>query len=242
MTILATPSTSVTAAGMTALQLAQKLWQKCRRNGSITSILNQTGERKDFVDHILWAWMEIQTAHQDWLFMRRSTSFVTVAGQALYTTVECGIVAGAFGRWIPQSFRSYLTAVGTAGELLMAYEPSYDCWRDTYLLGGNRATRSQPMIAAIAPDKGLALGPVPAAGHTVTADYYKAPVFLSSNNELPELPANHNPMIIVYKAMLEFGVEAGAPEFYAHSERQYPLMMQRLTADQLPEVTVHIGW
>lgn len=226
--------------GMTYLQLVAELWAECRKNGAPpTDVLDQTGERADFCRWIARAWVSIQTMRQDWLWMRRSTSFATVDGQAEYTPLECGIAPGTLGRWIPESFRVYPTASTNLGEIELAWEPDYDTWRRTYLFSGSRAVRTMPLVAAPVPQtQGLALGPIPAGGYTVTADYYKAPVFLSFADEVPELPPNHDPMIIVHKALCAYAVPHARGEAYADSKEQLHLMLQRLMSDQLPKMTV----
>lgn len=226
--------------GMTYLQLVEELWSQCRKNGAApTAVHDQTGERADFVRWIARAWVTIQTMRQDWKWMRKSTTFVTVNGQHEYTPVQCGILAGGFGKWIPESFRVYPTAVGPTGEIELHWEPDYDEWRRTYLYSGNRDVRSQPIVAAPVPQtQGLALGPIPSGIWTITADYYKAPVLLSSANEIPDLPPNHDPMMIVHKALCTYAVSHARPEVYAESKEQLQLMLQRLLSDQAPRMTV----
>lgn len=238
--IITTPSGLAGTLGMDYLQLVEELWTMCRKNGPPPiAVIDQTGEKADFCRWIARAWVNIQTMRQNWLWMRKSTSFVTVAGQSEYTTVQCGILAGGFGKWIPESLRVYLTSVGPVGEIPLEWEPDYDCWRDSYFYSGTRNVRTMPLVAAPVPSThGLALGPVPAAGYTITADYYKAPVLLSSANELPDLPPMHDPLIIVHKALCTYAVAHAKPEVYADSKEQLQLMVQRLMSDQLPRMTV----
>lgn len=221
---------------MTYLQLVQALWRECRKHGvAPTSVVNQTGEAGDFCHWIARAWVTIQTMRKDWLFMRKSASWVTADGQAEYTPVQCGIEQHRFGRWLPHTFRVYLTSAGNVGEIPLSYLDDYDCWRDTYLMSGNRNVRTQPHVFAIVPqNKAVALGPIPAAGYTITGDYIKAPVLLSETDEKPDLPAEQDPMIIVYQALVSYARAEAAPDVYADAKQELKLRVQRLMTDQLP--------
>lgn len=231
------PGLTPTLLRMTCLELVQRLWEECDKSGAPPSDIGEaTGEHRQFFNMILTAWIDIQTAHSNWAFMRRSASWTTFDGQYEYTPLQCGITDGTFSRWIPKTFRVYLTSVGNVGELNMGWVDDYDAWRDTYIINGNRSVRTQPHVAVIGPNQSVFVGPIPAAGYTLTGDYYKAAVKLSQNTERPELPDNHDPMIIVYRAMKSFGRRKMAPEIYDDAVSEYKLRMQRLVMDQLPMV------
>ena len=163
---------------------------------------------------------------------------MTVDGQANYTPVQCGITANTFGRWDLHSFRSYLTAGGTNGEIYM-HKLDYDDYRDAYLFGSMRTVRAYPLYVTEFPDYSLGLGPVPPVGYTVLGDYYAAPKDLSDDAEVPALPTQHNLMIIVWKALSEFGYFDAAPEAIQRGEREYKRLLSRLQRDQLP--TMRMG-
>lgn len=223
---------------MTYLQLCQRLRQECGVSGTGPStVTGQTGEMKRLVDWIAEAWMEIQEAHEDWKFQRLSASWTTTLGQAIYTTAQCGITAGTFARWIPGEFRQYLTASGTDTEMHLG-EMSYERWRGTYQFGPNRGVNSTPMVVAITPADSIALGPYPLAGYTITGDYYRSSVLLAADSDVPALPTRHNPMMIVYRAMMMYGIYEAAPEVFAMGKSEFDTRMARLERDQLPEMGV----
>jgi len=177
------------------------------------------------------SWLHVQRKRQDWHFMRKSTSFVTVSGQAIYTPVEAGIPAGTFGFWNRQTLRSYNTAGGISGEIHMSYEP-FDRWRDIYLFGGTRDVRTQPAVFSInQADHGLALGPVPNSDYTVTADYYEKPVAFVNGTDVPSIPDQYN-MIIVYKTMMKYGAFDNAPEVSTRGAQEYAEVMRSLDSDR----------
>lgn len=223
---------------MTFLQLVQKLRQECGVSGTgpVTTV-NQIGEYKRLVDWIVDAWLEIQGLHPDWKFLRTSTSWTTTLGQYAYTPVQCGIPADTFGSWVRHEMRQYNTAAGLRSELPV-YHMAYDRWRRQYNLGGLRDQLGPPREYAVAPDQSLVLGPAPLAGYTMTGDYYRAPVTLSLNADIPALPPGFNHMIIVYAAKMKYGAHEAAPEVYAEGERAYLPLLSRLEVGQLEEIGI----
>lgn len=223
---------------MTYLQLAQRLRQECGVTGTGPSaVTSQTGEYRRLVDWIATSWFEIQSLHQDWKFLRLSASWTTILGQYSYTPVQCGITADTFGKWIEEEARQYLTATGTASEMPV-WPISYALWRQRYNLGAMRDQRAQPMEFAIAPNDSIVLGPPPLAGYTVTCDYYRSPILLAADADVPALPAKHDPLIIVYCAMMKYGAHESDPSVYANGERNYNRMLSRLELDQLPGISL----
>jgi hypothetical protein len=57
------------------------------------------------------AWLDIQSAHQDWQFLRATCAFPTVQSQALYTPTQAN--AANFGQWDMDTFRNYANPVVT---------------------------------------------------------------------------------------------------------------------------------
>jgi hypothetical protein len=238
MPIIAVPSAP--SAGLsTYLDLVRRLAIECGVTKdaatSIPTIVNATGETGRLAMWVMSAWRDIQALHKNWQFMRRSVSFTTVDGQAEYTPAQAGITALTFGHWNLYTFRNYNTAAGTASEICMdVWE--YERWRDTFQLGAMRSAKSQPTIVTVTPAKSLGLGMIPLAGYTVVGDYYLAPVDLLSDTDVPTLPDWHNPMIIVYRAMLDYGFFESAPEVIQRAELKYKQLLQRLEFDQLQPV------
>jgi hypothetical protein len=216
---------------MNFLQLCQRLRRKTRSsgNGPTTTVGTQIEDYARLIAFINEAWVDLQTIREDWLWMRSSTTFTTTASQALYTITNIGLTD--FGNWKNNSFRNYDTTAGTVSEIMMD-NISYDDWRNTYYLGATRFTQTRPTQFAIAPDFSVALGPVPAAGYTVSAEYCKAPYELVADADTPPLPTQYH-MMIVYRAMMYYGASEGAPEVYQEGEIEYRQMLNRLSMQQL---------
>jgi hypothetical protein len=225
---------------MNFLALCQRLRQECGISGSgPATVVSQTGNLKRIVDWTNTAWMDIQTTHQDWDWMRTSASFTTVTSQATYAlgtgTGQVGVSTATFGKWARDTFRNYVTSVGTRSEVFMDYI-HYDTWRDSYMYGALRNTTTRPLQMTIAPDKSVCLGPPPIAGYTITGDYFTAPYEMSADADIPSLPTQFH-MAIIYRAMMAYGAYESAPEVYQRGELEFGKLMRRMTADRVPEST-----
>lgn len=221
----------------TFLQLVQRTTQKCgiSRGTSISSVVGQAGKALEIVNLVNDAWLDIQGMHRDWGFLRTATSFVTVSGQALYTPTQAG--ATNFGMWDRELFRNYLTATGTAAEVYMSWM-GYESWRDIYQFSSNRTSLSQPYNFTIAPNKSIGLGPVPAAGYTITGDYFTQPIAMSVDADVPTLPTDYYQMAIVYRAMMLYAPSDAATEIYQEGMIEFTKIMSRIEADYLPEIMI----
>lgn len=222
-------------AQRTFLQLAQRLALECQETQTgLVTVVGQTGRLGRICQAIASAWEDIQASHQDWQFMRRSTSWPTVHGQALYTPAQCGVPsAHPVGQWIRHSFRAYKTASGLRSEIRLNYL-EYEVWRDTYLIGAMREATGFPMVVTLAPGNSVGLGLAPTDGYTVIGEYYHAPIVLTQDDDVPGLPPQHDSLIIVYRAMMLYGPHLGAPDLYELGRMEYLVRLDRLKSDQLP--------
>jgi len=220
---------------MNYLSLVKRLARECGVANQPTSVVGQTGEAQRLCDWVADAWTDIQTAHQDWEWMRTTAAFETIEGQAVYTPLECGIAEGTFGLWARDTFRNYDTAAGISSEIEMSYT-HYPDWRASYDLGALKLARTRPIEVSITPAKDIALGPYPAAGYTITGDYYTAPVLLTANADIPSMPEQFH-MAIVWKACMSYGVYEAANEVYQRGETEFAKLMMRMDKAQMTEIT-----
>lgn len=232
--------------GTSFLGLVQRAIRECGATGTtIATMVGATGEPQRFGDWINQAWLELQTKHDDWPWMRSSVlvgggvSFPTVAGQGSYAlgtaSGTVGISSDTFGKWDRYSFRNNPTGVST-GEIYM--EPiDYDVWRDGYMYGAQRNARSRPTVLAVGPSQEICLGPMPADGWTVTGDYYRAPVAMAADDDIPLGLPSQFVMLIVYQAMVYYGEYEAAPEVVTRGQSGYGKMVRELEALRFREIT-----
>jgi hypothetical protein len=213
------------------LQICQRTARECGVNSiNFTTTVGLTGEARRVVDWVDTAYMQLQGMRQDWDWMRASTTFVTVAGQAEYTTAQANTTN--FGSWKKESFRGYLTATGQSSEFYLPW-CDYEYWRDVYQFGSARTSTSQPVEFTITPAKSIGLGPVPLVGYTIEGDYFTCPVEMSSDSDTPSLPTHYH-MAIVWLATMLYGEHEAASETFQKGQRNYDPLIRRMEKDRLP--------
>jgi len=221
---------------LTYLQLCQRAAIECDISGpGPVTVAGNSGELNRICAWVATALNDIEIAHPDWGWMLKDMSFVTIAGQAEYTTLQCGITAGTFGEWERTRFRNYPTAVGNIGEIPMKWI-TYDGWRDNYSFGATRYVQTRPIDVTVHPNaETLCLGPYPSADYTITGQYFRAPQILTLNGDVPDVPTPFQ-LALVYKAMMYYGAYESAPEVYNRGEAEFNKMMARMDAQRLPDV------
>jgi hypothetical protein len=236
MTIVV-PAAAIFAGGsMTYLDLAKRLRRKCRVSGAgPTALTGQSEEYNRLLEWVNEAYMMILRRHTDWRFMRASATCATVQGQATYDA-SADFALTDFGYWAldysnGDTFRNYVTATGTNSEVFMSVM-EYDAWRDTYQFGALRQTYTRPLVVALAPDNTLACGPVPAAGYTLTGDYYRVPTELVLETDVPLIPTQFQ-MAIVYQGMMLYGASEAAPEVYDDGKNNLDVILRQMEMTQL---------
>lgn len=220
---------------MQYLQLVNRARRECGVSGpdlaTLQSGLSKEGQR--FADWIGQAWTDLQMARADWQWMRTETVFATVLAQGDYTLAQAG--ATDLAEWIPDSFRSYLTATGTPGEQTMEWV-DYTRFRDYYQFSTMRTSPGFPLWLTTKPDHSLAVWPLPNAAYTIRGEYYRAPTALSADADDPAddgLPVRFH-MLLVFMAMQAYAFFAAAPEIEARATSQRNRMMSKLEVWGLP--------
>lgn len=130
-----------------------------------------------------------------------------------------------------------LSFIGLRTEVFMSYL-DYDNWRNAYQYGALRSVRTRPMVLAYAPDKSLALGPIPDAGYTMIGEYYRVPTEMLLDASVPAMPAKFH-MAIVYRAMISYGMFEAATEVVQRGSAETEKWSRRIMFDQMTEIGQH---
>jgi hypothetical protein len=227
---------------MNLLQLVQAAKREAGISGANpVTVQNPVEEVARVVGWVNAAWLDIQTLHNEWEFMRGSFSFNTVAGQGEYTPVQAGVYLPAtptvsnLGSWKKDSFRKYLDSNGSATE---AYLPflEYNTFRNMYLFGAMRTQRTAPATFSVNPGKNLVIGNLPDDVYNINGEYFAMPGAMALDVDTPNMPAQFH-MAIVWKALAHYGMYEAASEAVQKGEREYSRLLSRLEADQLPMIT-----
>ena len=219
---------------MNFLQLINRTRAECGVSGAATPLSTAqglTGESARIANWVNSAWVDVQTAKEDWQWMREPFQFNTVTQQQVYTPTEAG-VAATFGNWKRDSFRCSSVGQNYGDEQLMNYM-EWTTFRNLYQYANMRRTYARPVVVSITPEKNLAFGSIPDQPYVITAEYYRSPTELSADADTPDIPERFQ-LIIVYRAMMVYGGYEAAPEVYQRGETEFKRLMNRLDIDQLP--------
>lgn len=219
---------------MNYLQLVNRTRVECGVSGpTLTTAQGLTGEAARIASWVNSAWVDIQTAKEDWQWMRDAVQFNTATQQQVYTPTQAG-VGSTFGNWKRDSFRCSSVGQNYRDEQLLNYM-EYTTFRNLYIYGNMRTTYARPVVVSIAPggDKSLAFGSIPDQAYVITGEYYKRPTEMSADTDEPSIPSRFH-MIIVYRAMMFYAGYESAAEVYQRGELEFKRLMNRLNIDQLP--------
>lgn len=168
--------------------------------------------------------------------MRQDFSFVINTPTGEYTPAGAagsGAALTDFRFWHPDTFRIYDTAIGSSDEQFLA-KWDYEVFRNTYRYA--QQTPGRPAVFAIRPrDKALMFGPVPEKQYTVSGEYQQKAVTLSVDGDTPAIDDELH-MVIVYEAMLSYGLDQSAAEVIARAQRELRVLIPQLRSQYLPAI------
>ncbi len=225
---------------MTYLEMCQALRQEVSGSGSgPNSVLNQVGELKRLVTWIARADEDVQRKHNNWLFMRSGFTVHTVSGTASYSYSSCtdtttSAAISRFRDWDRDTFKSYLLSAGVGSEIELGFM-GYQDWYSQYNTGIQ--VDSQPIEFSVLPSRSFVLGPAPSDVYVVSGDYWKSVTTMSADSSTPLYPSEYH-MLPVYRAMMSYGVNMGAPEVYQSGKSLYQQMLNQMELTQLPEIEI----
>lgn len=222
---------------MNYLQLVNRTRIECGVSGAnspLNTVLNLTGEASRIANWVNSAWTDIQTAKEDWQWMREPLQFNTVTQQQVYTPTEVG-VASTFANWKRDSFRCSSVGQSFKDEQLMNYM-EYNTFRNLYQYANMRTTYARPVVVSITPpDKNLGFGSIPDQPYVISGEYYVKPVEFVTDTDSPAIGFQDRfHMAIVYRAMMYYAGFEAASEVYQRGELEFKRLMNRIDIDQLP--------
>lgn len=222
----------------TFLELCQRSASEC--GVSLTgpsATTSQTGRLGQIINWVNSAWMDVQTKHDNWRFMRSSFTVNTTSGDGKYIITDCtdtvssaALTVAGFRTWERDTFKIYLVSAGSDTETDLTFI-DYQDWYYRYNTGAQ--SNSYPGYFSIDHDNGILLAPKPNGIYTLRGEYMKAATLLSGDNDEPEMPAEYR-MAIVYRAMMKYGRYAGAAEVFTDGQAEYTRLMREMTRTQRP--------
>lgn len=216
---------------MNYLALANRLRAESSISGTgITTVINQFGEYKKLIDWINMAYVDIQNMHVDWDFLRKDLVFNTIEGVQNYS--KTGIGLSDYGEWSLGSMRCYLAVSGVRWEQHLT-PVAWDDFRDEFLFGSMRSQTGIPHYVTQKPDSSLMFFPTPNDIYTINGEYFRKPHELVLDTDEPLFPDKFH-MVIVYRALMMFAVDANAQELFAIGDRESQRLIAKMEQVLLP--------
>ena len=231
----------------TFLELVQRsVWESHDVSGGPQSVEDNSQTYRRHINWINWAWLDLQKQYPDWKFMFREAEMSWPADASRQTLDELGLgltenanTLATLGQWkTPHVFRAWPTATPGNQPLLdfVTYHRDGGAlgFKEQFLYGTTRTDTGRPQFITIHPDDSLLLHPIPNEAYTVVGEYYRAPVVMVGNGAIPEgLPMAHR-LMLVYKALTEYGGYNAANEVYQKAHHEYKRMLRQLDQVQRP--------
>ena len=169
-------------------EIAQEVYSLSGLQGSLDSVVGQSGIKKVVVDVTRDAWVQIQRASKDWTFRRGITSFSTVADKITYTPSE--VMVGSPNREDDLSYYLFLTR---NGELLTKYPIEY-------LMVNTNENRVPPAWYVVDDSTRNIIMSRPDGVYQIDVMFYKAVQELQLDEDVPYIPEEFH-YVIVDKAL-----------------------------------------
>lgn len=219
---------------------------ECAVSGTMTTVINQTGEFQRIVTWVAQGFQDLQNERQNWDWMRSSqllgggVSFQTIAGQAEYQLGTgpgtVGVDQDSFASWVKQSFRDQTTTSGVQDQYFLGWI-SYDKWRNSYAFGAQQTITTRPVVIAVGPNNSICVGPYPTSTYTLTGDYIRAPAIMAADADTPlDLPLQFQ-IAIVWRACWYYGIYENAPDVMTKGDTRYRQTVRQLANLRVPMIT-----
>lgn len=209
---------------MTYLELCQQFVQELGIAGggsnNPTAVVGQTGELLRVTNWIREAALQIDNQCNVWRYLWSPFSESLPVGATALTMPS----SPRAKNWLHDSF--WLDRYGPNQRHL-----GWKSWKQ-YRRESSRNT--QPLNVVERPDGSLILDGPMVGAWTLTGEYYRAPVALSSQDDVPAMPVEYHRAILCRAAVI-YGGREDAPEIVAHYEPEYIEILENLKSDQMDE-------
>ncbi len=225
----------------TFLELGQQLHQEVDLAGEgPTTLQSVTGENRDTANWTIRACRDIDNRHL-WRYLRRTatltlTASVDTYAYSTFTDTTDAAAISRFKKWHLEDRRDppkiYTTSSGVGNERWLTYIP-WESFKTIYKIGTQND--GPPAHITRDPNDQIVVGPSPDVAYTLTIDYNMSAQTLSADADVPEMPAHFHDLI-VYRAMMKYGMQQSAPEIVAWAQTESRRVMRKLENEQLPKI------
>lgn len=217
---------------MNFIQLCKRLVQESPITGNgPASVVGQTGEMQQVVNWINTAYVDIQSLHNTWRFLREDFQFPTVIGKQEYSAADAGL--NNLQTWAPKNNDTRVYETISDEQYLVYME--WETFRPSYLYGSFRTQKSKPTIVSVKPNNSLMLWSLPDKVYTIDGEYHIQPVEMVENTDTPLFPVSYH-MAIVWSALMMYCAYESIPDLYSQAESKYRKIVRKLEIEQLPNM------
>jgi hypothetical protein len=212
------------------LQLAREVKRESGLSGGgPVSITTATGDDLRIFNWVNWAARDITLSREDWRFRRGSATLASTTSQANPASAF-GLTDFASWKAENNSYKpsTYRVSDGAGMEQAMVFL-SYDEFRQRFMVG--QQTPSSPQYWTVSPSEDFLVGPAPDFAHFIRADYVKDYTPMALDADVPIIPARFH-MLIVWRALMEYGGFDSAGEVYQRAQSNYSLGYPQLSQSQ----------
>lgn len=211
---------------MNFLDICKRLRQEAGYSGSgPTKVTGQTGEMLNVVTWAKDAWLQLQKMRSDWRFMLKP--------------FEATINQGGFTAQLNSDFRKIKThsVVMTRQDGSKSFPTEIDPEEMRQIQRESQDIPSYPRYFAV-DDAGL-MTVFPSCNESVSfsGDYYRAPVELAENTDVPHISTEHH-IAIVWLALITCGAYEEASNTYQHAKDQWTAHLSDINRTEKPKTSV----
>jgi len=209
---------------MTFLEICQRVRMDAGISGEgPAAVTGQIGILSKVVVWVTKAVLDIQINRNQWSFLWASASSNTQIGKKSYTPADLNI---------PTVKELSVVLIGTKEVVVK----KWDWWLENIRKEGKADVPGSPLYITMSPDNKIHMYPVPEKVEVITFDYYRKPVAVSANTDIPVIPADFH-QAIVEKALIYYAQYEDDDYRYQQSTIAFNDWMNSLSRDYLPEIT-----
>lgn len=224
---------------MTFLELCKRVLQESGFSGTgPASVIGQRGIEARIVNWVRDAWTELQQDREDWSFMFKRISHTLSPGKSDYSLTEMMITD--LSRWEFGTATVFETATGESATRPLFSDIEYDTWLVSLGMGGGGVQSDRVVRVMTIPgtNNSLKFWPPPQEETTVNLSYYRSPVSLEADSDVPDLWPEPLQKVIIWRALIDYAFYDGAAEIEARAREKYEELMLKIDGRKKPTVNL----
>lgn len=212
---------------MTFLELCQRVRQESGISGSgPESVLNQKAILEKVIQWVKQADLDVQQAHEDWLFMWRMSSITLASGVSEYQPITLGL----------NSLRA-IDELEINGYPLRRYS-----WKQFKACRKHLGDgKGEPTAYTVMPDGSLQFSPSPDKNYQAIIEYSMKPIAMQNDDDESIVPEDYHP-IILQKALMYYASHEEDNSLYQVAAQRYDEYLSLMAHELLPQLSIGRGF